>query len=66
MNMANSSFKLNTSAGVFALILNLIILSKINGMFLAEGNHELFLDHKNKCSLYFLFRIYITIISLRL
>ena len=65
--MANSSFKLNTSAGVFALILNLIILSKSNGMFLAEGNHELFFRSKNNTMHTFsYFIIYVTIISLRL
>ena len=65
--MANSSFRLNSSAGVFALILNLIILSKSNSIFSAEGNDELFFRSKNNTMHTFsYFIIYITIISLRL
>lgn len=44
--MANSSFRLNASAGVFALILNSIILSKSNGIFLAEGNDRFYFSLK--------------------
>lgn len=44
--MANSSFRLNASAGVFALILNSIILSKSNGIFSAEGNDRFYFGLK--------------------
>ena len=44
--MAKSSFRLNVSAGVFALILNSIILRKSNGIFSVEGNVQFYLDQK--------------------
>lgn len=44
--MANSSLRASASAGVFALILNSVILRKSNGIFSAEGNDRFYLGLK--------------------